>query len=129
LPLYPGVIPCSSSGLKPSAFTKILVSASFGAMDPLNGSSSLVRMSTVKQILMGPSVSSFQTAVDDVDIVDEIEFVLGLRVAPPMFATSWPPPTTDAHEEDEGDPASFLLSFDLSDWMGLVADLFLSFML
>jgi hypothetical protein len=84
---------------------------------------------------MGPSVSSFQTAVDDVDIVDMIEFVLRLGVASPVFAISWPdatpplmpPLTTEAHEEDEGDPASFLLSFDLSDWIGVVADLFLSF--
>ena len=37
--------------------------------------------------------------------------------------------TAEAHEEDEGEPASFLLSFDFSDWIGLVADLFLSFML
>jgi len=84
---------------------------------------------------MGPSVSSFQTAVDDVDIVDKIEFVLGLAVATPVSVISWPdaipplmpPLTTEAHEEDEGDPASFLLSFDLSDWIGLVADLFFSF--
>ncbi len=72
LPLYPGVIPCSSAGLNPSAFIKILDSASFGAIEPLNGSPSLVRISTVKQILMGPSVSTFHAAVDDVDIVDEI---------------------------------------------------------
>jgi hypothetical protein len=37
--------------------------------------------------------------------------------------------TAEAHEEDEGEPASFLLSFDFSDWIGLVASLFLSFML
>jgi len=54
-----------------------------------------------------------------------------------MFAIPWlgaVPPlmlplTTEAHEEDEGDPTSFLLSFDLSDWIGLAADLFFSFML
>ncbi len=89
----------------------------------------------MKQTLMGPSVSSFQTAVDDVDIVDKIEFVLGLVVATPVFAIPWlgaVPPlmlplTTEAHEEDEGDPTSFLLSFDLSDCIGLAADLFFSF--
>ncbi len=37
------------------------------------------------------------------------------------------PLTTEAHEEDEGDPTSFLLSFDLSDCIRLAADLFFSF--
>jgi hypothetical protein len=64
---------------------KILVSASFGAIEPLNGSPSLVRMSTVKQTLMGPSVSTFHAAVDDVDTVDEIEFIRGQRDAPPAY--------------------------------------------
>ncbi len=88
LPLYPGVNRCNSAGLKPSAFIKILISASFGAIEPLNGSPSLVRMSTVKQTLMGPSFT-FHAAVDVVDTVDKIEFVRGQRDAPPAYV---PPP-------------------------------------
>ncbi len=46
-----------------------------------------------------------------------------LGVSVPLF-----PLAAEAHEEDEGDPTSFLLSFAFSDWTGLGADLFFSFM-